>query len=255
MTGPQVFKKLPRSFRTALWGDRQKFGLAPIESDPDWLKWQEISDKFYRATQRFGIGLVINDAGYRVLKNVTFENLSVLEIGGGDIRHLRYWSGAPRKYDLVDVDESMLKMAATKIASLGCAYQTHLVARSAELIPIPDESVDLIVSFYSLEHVQKLGQYAQELHRVLRPGGHVVGAVPAEGGLAWGLGRLFTSRRWLRKNSSLNPDKIICWEHPNFGNEIVEALDKEFTRVNVRLWPFNWIHYDLNLLVKFNYQK
>lgn len=38
MTGLQAVKKLPRSLRTALWGDHQKFGLATIESDPDWLE-------------------------------------------------------------------------------------------------------------------------------------------------------------------------------------------------------------------------
>lgn len=89
----------------------------------------------------------------------------------------------------------MLKMAATEIASLECACQTHLVARSTGPIPFPDESVDLFVSFYSLKHVQKLDQYVQKLHRILRPEGQVVGAVPAEGGLAWGLGWPLTTRR------------------------------------------------------------
>lgn len=255
MTRPQAFKILPRRLRTALWGDRKKFGLVPIENDPDWRSWKEMSGKFYKSTQRSGVGLLINDAGYRVLKNVRLEDSSVLEIGGGDIRHLRYWSEKPQEYCLVDVDESMLKMAASEIASLGCVCKAHLVTRFDERIPIPDDSVDVIVSFYSLEHVQELDRYVTDLYRVLRPGGYLVGAVPAEGGLVWGLGRLITSRSWLKRNSDINPDKIICWEHPNFGSEVIEALDKQFTRVKVRVWPFSWLPYDLNLLVKFRFKK
>lgn len=255
MTQPHVFKILPRYLRTRLWGDRQKFGLVPVENDPDWRSWKEISSKFYKQTQRSGVGLAINDAGYRILKSTNLENLSVLEIGGGDIRHLRYWSGTPQEYFLVDVDESMLKMASSEIARLGCVCKTLLVARFDDCIPIPDGSVDVIVSFYSLEHVQELDRYINDLDRILRPGGYLVGAVPAEGGLVWGLGRLVTSRRWLKRNSQINPDKIICWEHPNFGSEVIEALDKQFRRVKVRRWPFMWLPYDFNLLVKFMFKK
>jgi len=44
----------------------------------------------FKSTQRSGVGLLINDAELRILKNIKRENSSVLEIGGGDIRHLRY---------------------------------------------------------------------------------------------------------------------------------------------------------------------
>lgn len=83
MTRPQAFKILPRRFRTALWGDRQKFGLVPIENDPDWRSWKQMSGEFYKSTQRSGVGLAVNDAGYRILKNTRLENLSVWKLAVG----------------------------------------------------------------------------------------------------------------------------------------------------------------------------
>lgn len=147
-----------------------------------------------------------------------------------------------------------MKTAALEIASLRCVCKTLLVTRFDERIPIPDDSVDVIVSFYSLEHVQEIDRYISDLYKILRPGGYLVGAVPAESGLVWGLERLITSRRWLKRNFDINFGKIICWEHPNFRNEVIEALDKQFTRVKVRVWPFRWRPYDLNLLVSLNFK-
>ena len=68
-----------------------------------------------------------------------------------------------------------------------------------------------------------------------------------EGGLAWGLGRFLTSRRWLKK-ILINPDKIICWEHPNFISRIKNLLDKNFQLVNSAFFPFRISSGDLNLV-------
>ena len=35
-----------------------------------------------------------------------------------------------------------------------------------------------------------------------------------------------------------DPDKIICWEHPNHADEILSALDGVFKRRMTSLWPF-----------------
>ena len=122
-------------------------------------------------------------------------------------------------------------------------------------MPIPDLQFDVIVSFYSLEHIYTLPSFLNELERVLRPGGILIGAIPTEGGLAWGVGRFFTSRRYIMRNSSINPDKIICWEHPNFAETILSYMDQVFDCVKIRYWPFAIPLIDANLVVDFVYRR
>jgi SAM-dependent methyltransferase len=43
---------------------------------------------------------------------------------------------------------------------------------------LPDNSVDEIHSFHFLEHIQDLGFFIKEIHRVLKPGGINAGTVP-----------------------------------------------------------------------------
>ena len=65
-----------------------------------------------------------------------------------------------------------------------------------------------------------------------------------------------TSRRWLKNNTTINPDKIICWEHPNFSDEIVLKLNKYFNRVKLYSWPIPFLTLiDFNLVLKFIYKK
>lgn len=89
----------------------------------------------------------------------------------------------------------------------------------------------------------------------LKPGGIIVRAGPAEGGLLWALGRFLTSRRWLHKNTNINYDKLICWEHPNYADYIINKLDQRFRRVFLKSWPFRFFSMlDSNLTYRFCYK-
>src|SRR5690606_17752765 len=98
-------------------------------------------------------------------------------------------------------------------------------------------------------------RYLDGMLRVLRSGGILVGAIPAEGGLGWGLGRFLTSRRWLLRNTGIDPDKIICWEHPNFAEDILRHMDGQLVRRVLRYWPLGVPSLDLNLIVQFVFEK
>jgi SAM-dependent methyltransferase len=149
----------------------------------------------------------------------------------------------------------MMAFARDRLNEAGINHSTLLVERN-QALSLADASVDVIVSFYSLEHLYPLRPYLDEMLRVLRPGGILIGAIPAEGGLAWGLGRMLTSRRWFKKNTGIVPDKIICWEHPNFADEIVDELDQAFQRETLAHWPLPWLPLlDLNLVIRYMYRK
>ncbi len=255
MPGLTIRNLMPRFLRNPLWGDRERWGLTVNSTDPDWKRYQSALRDFYQATQRTGIGTTVNDAGYRVIADIDLAGKTVLEIGAGDIRHFQYWLGMPKKYLLADISPDMMEFAKARLEKHGVPHETLMLEREQPL-PLADRSVDVIVSFYSLEHLYPLAPYLDEMLRVLKPGGTLIGAIPAEGGLAWGLGRLLTSRRWLKKNTLVDPDKIICWEHPNFADEILGVLDARLERQRVGYWPLPLLPLvDPNLIIRFQYRQ
>ena len=248
-------KLLPQSFYNRLFGNRQKYGLTPIQHDTDWLTWEKVASTFYEGSQKTGIGSVVNDAGYKILKKSNLKDKHVVEVGPGSIKHQRYWSFTPKSFSIVDVNPSMASLAVEQLKVIDVQPTIYIVSRNS-LLPFEDNSIDMIISFYSLEHILQLDEYLEDIRRVLKPGGTLVGAIPAEGGLAWGFGRIMTTSRWLKKNYGLDLNKIICWEHPNLANEIISLLDKHFQRIELKAWPMRLIPLiDLNLIIKFTYAK
>jgi 2-polyprenyl-3-methyl-5-hydroxy-6-metoxy-1,4-benzoquinol methylase len=50
--------------------------------------------------------------------------------------------------------------------------------RDVRALPAADGAVDLVVSFETLEHLEECGPFLEEISRVLKPGGYLVGSVP-----------------------------------------------------------------------------
>ncbi len=245
--------RLPYPIARRLFGDRRQFGLTPQLEDPDWRVWnREVYLRFYQGTQKQSVGRIINDSGYRVLSHTTMSGRRVLEIGPGQLPHLRFWRDRPAQYVVADIQQVMLDLSAQRLREAGVQYSTVLLPlETLPRLPFTDGEFDLILSFYSLEHLYPLSAYLSEIRRCLKPGGLLVGAIPAEGGLAWGLGRFVTSRRWLLRNSTVDPDKIICWEHPNFAAEILNQLNHWFSIEHLAYYPWRLPSLDLNLVVRF----
>ena len=110
-----IRKILPTNIQKILWGDRIKWGLIPDKEDPCWIEWQKTYAEFYEENQRAGIGTLVNDAGYSVMSSVDLSGLDILEIGAGDIRHIKYWNGKPAKYILADISSEMMEKAKKKL--------------------------------------------------------------------------------------------------------------------------------------------
>jgi hypothetical protein len=79
-------------------GARERFGLIVKENDPCWIQWKDTYNKFYLANQRNGIGKIVNEAGYKIMQDIDLTDKKILEIGAGDIRHLKYLRGKPKEY-------------------------------------------------------------------------------------------------------------------------------------------------------------
>lgn len=247
---------LPRLLSVPLFGDREAFGQVPDKEDPVWLEWEALWPQFYVSTQRDLTGQVVLGSGYRVSAQIELSGKRVLEVGPGDLQHATYWNGKPAEVVLIDRRQEALDMAKERLSSIGVPYR-EVIIEDADLLKagVEESSIDVIFSFYSLEHLHPLDEYVSHLLAVLRPGGLLVGAVPCEGGLAWGLGRYLTTRRYLLRKTTIEPDKIICWEHPNFCDQILRLLD---SRMRPRLrgfWPLRVPLLDINLVARFVYEK
>ena len=166
----------------------------------------------------------------------------------------------PEQYDFIDVREECLE-AAHKIMegveeniSRNIISTTYITNLDDHKLPINDNQYDLIFTFFSLEHLYPLQAYLNEYKRILNPGGRLVGAIPTEGGLAWGLGRFFTTRRSIMKKYGLDYDKIIALEHCNTARGVLKALDNTFCPEsnNYLWWPLRLPCIDLNLTISFD---
>lgn len=252
-----IENRLPYFLTKALFGDRKRFGISPDVNDGDWIIWQEkaFSD-FYLNTQQKGIGNWVCRLAYPVIEKVDFKGKRILEVGPGIIRHLQYIKNKPLKYTICDVNPEVLDMAQKQLFDAQIACEIILLDQeSSPKLPFPDKNFDIIISFNSLEHLYPLDDYFLEMKRILIGGGQLVGGIPCEGGLAWGLGRFLTTRRYVHKNYGINYDKIICWEHPNFADFIIERLDRHFDIQYLKLNPFSWLPIDFNLVASFVYGK
>jgi hypothetical protein len=66
---------------------------------------------------------------------------------------------------------------------------------------------------------------------------------------------MLTSRRWLRKHTSIDPDRLICWEHPNFADLILNQIEDRFERQTLSFWPLAVPFVDVNLTASFVFRK
>lgn len=247
-----LYKYLPYRLFKNLFGDRRRYGLQTDPDDTDFKKWLERYNDFYE--YQSSTGSVVNDFGHKIISEVDLTGKIVLEVGPGLIKHLDNNDTRPSKYILADINPVFLERSSALLKEkFGIADTTTIMVEGIK-VPLDDNSVDIIVTFHQLEHIFELEPYLKELQRVLRPGGQVIGAVPTEGSISWGLGRFLTSRRHVKKHMDFNYDKIICWEHPNFVNRIKALLDLNFENIRSVKQPFRILPMDLNLSWSFVYK-
>lgn len=122
MTRLALRQLIPKKLHAPPWGDRKRWGLVVDAEDSCWREWEQTDADFYLQNQRQGIGKLVSDAGYQVMYTTDPTGKRVLEIGAGDIRHLRHWRGMPAEYLLADVSESStnaIKFFVAKLLSIG----------------------------------------------------------------------------------------------------------------------------------------
>ena len=116
---------------------------------------------------------------YSRIKTLISPEMVVLDLGAGRAgwfeddqiafrRDMRLLKGHVASVIAVDVDDAVLENKS--------ADETYVM--SDDQIPLEDNSVDLIVSDYVLEHIDDAKAYASEIDRILKPGGWFCARTP-----------------------------------------------------------------------------
>lgn len=111
------------------------------------------------------------------LSRVSYERASRgLDVGcnmGLGTQHLAELSGLP--FVGVDLSEQAIEIARTKFPEGACCYLHY----DGNVLPFDDLSFDLIVSMHVIGHVARPDRFVSEIHRVMRPGGHLCVVTPS----------------------------------------------------------------------------
>ena len=113
------------------------------------------------------------DRAVRIALAVAPAPARVLDVGSGTGYALRRLAQAlPAAQELTGVDAApdMVRVA----REAGDDQRVRFVEGTAEDLPLPDASVDLVVSTTSFDHWRDQGAGLAEISRVLVPGGHLV---------------------------------------------------------------------------------
>lgn len=101
-----------------------------------------------------------------------FEGKNVVDFGCGPRGTLQWLS---KKSFCIGVDV----LVADYLAAFESEMRAHnmaYVSSTERFIPLPDASMDIVVTMNSLDHVENLDVMAKELLRILKPGGVLLGS-------------------------------------------------------------------------------
>jgi len=221
------------------WKNARKKYPDVSKDDPDIVYYFEILDQLQDSIYN-GLTGKIQDIGHRFVSRFTKEG-KTLEIGFGNGRQARFYKGVPENYYPTDLNVNLMNDENWK------RFKNSQIA-DARNLPFADSFFDQVVSIYNLEHISELEKVLLGVKRVLKPDGRFYVALPCEDGLAWNLGREFTSRRRFIKNHNLNYDKVIAFEHCYCLREVIEQLESHFKARKKRFYPFFIPSINLNLI-------
>ena len=98
----------------------------------------------------------------------------VLDVASGEGYGTALLAQVARSAIGVEIDPAAVAAARTEFVRPNLRYEVG----DARALPLPDASIDVAVSFETLEHILEHDVFLSELHRVLRPGGLLVMSTP-----------------------------------------------------------------------------
>lgn len=116
-----------------------------------------------------------------------------------------------------------------------------LICTSGEQFPIFGATVDVVVSLHTLEHIYYIGEFFEEVRRVLKADGVQHFVIPAEGGIPFAAGRALITGPHLRSKYDLDVEYIMDREHINDAPRVLKFLRMYFKNTEVKYWPIPFL--------------
>ncbi len=175
--------------------------------------------------------------GHRVLGKWSkpYQAKRIIEIGCGHGHHLLYGNQDYEKYLGLDIEYQYLTTLLSRYKN------ASVVNGDAYWLPFADNSIDAVLSSYNLEHLKALDDGLNEINRILKTEGEFFIALPAEGGLIYGMGRHFTSKPYMEKKYGIDYDAVVHYEHCNTYRSIIKKLKEKFYLKERKYIPFSFI--------------
>lgn len=170
---------------------------------------------------------------YDALRSAVLDTLAplkpqaILDVGCGEGHYTSAFPAIAQQVVGVDIAKPAIQMAAKRFAGI-----TWLVASGA-LLPLQDASVDIVTSLFTPLQIQ-------EMHRVLRPGGHVLIVTPAPDHLWTVREQLFVEVR------AHDPDKFLSGFEQLFRTcartdvRVPLSLTQQTLRQLLHMTPYAW---------------
>lgn len=111
-------------------------------------------------------------------------------------RQVRLFKGRVREVIAADVDEAVLQNRSS---------DRNLIMD--DKVPLPDQSVDIIIADYVLEHVQEPSQFSAEVRRLLKPGGLFCARTPHKYCYVALAARVVSNKRHVNALKKIQPDR------------------------------------------------
>ena len=136
---------------------------------PSWLKASLVEIDRYRHA-RVDTAFPLEYA-YALLGDV--RGRSVLDFGCGSGENTVLLASQGARVIGLDISAPLIELARQRLAVNGLAGTTAFVVGSGHDVPIADTSIDVVFGIAILHHLD-LAVAAQEVHRVLKPGGRAI---------------------------------------------------------------------------------
>ena len=171
----------------------------------------------------------------RIVGTVTITNKKILDIGcglGGAVISLVRDHGAAHVHG-IDIDDGLLNRAAQLVEAARVSERVTLTSTRPGPLPFDPASFDVVYVTATSCHVENLSVFFQQIHRVLNPGGRLIGG-------EWFKGENNTAyRTWdtLLRDRGLNFSFV---DQPNFeqalragGFSTISIADRTLATMNL----------------------
>ncbi len=109
----------------------------------------------------------INQGRKSLLSRITESK--VVEIGFGTAINLKFYPDNVKQIIGIDANEGMLKQAEKKFQD--SKIKVEIIHQNSEILPFDDNSVEAVVSTYTLCSIKNVESALKEIYRVLKPSG------------------------------------------------------------------------------------